>query len=542
MRSRVPATTLAMAAAIALVFATPAGAGVGGAAHKAPPAQRSAPRASPSTLPRTPIRHFIFLMQGGRTFDNYFGSYPGADGPPSGTCQAMMAGRPKDGCVRPFALSGIQAPPLNASGTVISRQYNDGAMNGFVSAYQEEGRNGTLAMGYYNRRELPFYWDTASNYVLFDHFFSSALQGTRVNRSYWVSAAPPPGGGQQIPASGYGRQLTIFDRLQAAGISWKFYVQDYNPNATYQTAPTADPNTQTVRVPLLNYARFVDSPVLRRHIAGMGQYYKDIADRTLPAVAYIASASDDERSGRSIPAAQDMIHNLVTQLMQSRYWDSSALMWSYDGSGGWYDNVAPPRAGSAQLGLRVPALLVSAYARKGQVNHTILDYTSALTFIERNWRLAPLTSRDARATSLAGAFDFAAAARPPVIMPAVTSTPAGVAGLRRVAPRGAIYGLYGAAAAVALLLFALAAIASAQTAKRRLATIPAARRPDRALDLDQGPDLNPVPPGGGTAFDATPGRPAGGADLDLDPGPPGKPGPEPGRASDPGTAPEVRIP
>ena len=538
MRSRVPATTLAMAAAIALVFATPAGAGVGGAARKAPQAQRSAPRAGP----RTPIQHFIFLMQGGRTFDNYFGSYPGADGPPSGTCQAMMAARPKDGCVRPFALPGIQAPTLNASGTVISRQYNDGAMNGFVSAYQEEGRNGTLAMGYYNRRELPFYWDTASNYVLFDHFFSSALQGTRVNRSYWVSAAPPPGGGQQVPASGYGRQLTIFDRLQAAGISWKFYVQDYNSNATYQTAPSAGPNTQTVRVPLLNYARFVDDPVLRKHIVGMGQYYKDVADRTLPAVAYIASASDDEQAARSIPAAQDMIHNLVTQLMQSPYWDSSALMWSYDGSGGWYDNVAPPRAGSAQLGLRVPALLVSAYARKGQVNHTVLDYTSALAFIERNWRLAPLTSRDARATSLASAFDFAAAPRPPVIMPAFTSAQAGVARPQRVAPRGAIYSLYGAAAAVALLLFVFAAMASAQTAKRRLAMIPAARRPDRALEPDHGPDLSLAPPAGGASFDSAPGPSAGDADFDLDPGPPGQTVPEPGRASDPGTAPEVRIP
>src|SRR5450631_462190 len=131
-------------------------------------------------------------------------------------------------------------------------------------------------------------------------------------------------------------------------------------------------------------------------------------------------------------------------------------MWSYDGSGGWYDNVAPPRAGSAQLGLRVPALLISAYARKGQVNHTVLDYTSALKFIERNWRLAPLTSRDARATSLASAFDFAAAARPPLIMP-VMSTQAGVARPQRVASRGAIYSLCGAAAAVALLLFVLAA-------------------------------------------------------------------------------------
>ena len=82
---------------------------------------------------------------------------------------------------------------------------------------------------------------------------------------------------------------------------------------------------------------------------------------------------------------------MVTQLMQSRYWDSSALMWSYDGSGGWFDDVRPPRVDGQTLGFRVPALLVSAYARKGQVNHTVLDYTSALKFIEQNWRLAPLT-------------------------------------------------------------------------------------------------------------------------------------------------------
>ena len=518
MNFRLPATALTMAV-IALALAPPAGAGAGGAARKAPQAQRSAPH--PRTTTRTPIKHFIFLMQGGRTFDNYFGSYPGAEGPPAGTCQARVVGSPREGCVEPFLLSGIQTPQLNADGTVISRQYNNGAMNGFVSAYQNEGRDGNLAMGYYDRRDLPFYWKVASSYVLFDHFFSSALQGTRVNRSYWVSAAPPPSGGQQIPADGYGNQLTIFDRLQAAGISWKFYVQDYHQNVTYQTAPGASPNAQTVRVPLLNYARFVDDPALRKHIVGMTQYYTDLADGTLPAVAYMASAADNERSPRSIPAAQNMIHNMVTQLMQSRYWDSSALMWSYDGSGGWYDNVAPPRAGSAQLGLRVPALLVSPYARKGQVNHTVLDYTSALRFIEQNWQLAPLTSRDARATSLASAFDFTAAPRPPVVIPVATSAVAGVAQPPRPAPVGTIYGLYGAAAAVALMLFILAAAATTPTARRRGGLIPAARRADHDVTFD----------------------PAAG---DTDPGlgpvrPPGEAAAEPGSVSDPGTMPDVRI-
>jgi phospholipase C len=459
-----------VAAALALAAAASATAAAAAAWPGTAVAATRADRPAAGTA--TPIRHFIFLMQGGRTFDNYFGSYPGADGPAAGTCQPRMAGSPKDGCVKPFLISGTQSQPLTASATVISRQYNKGAMNGFVSSYEREGRDGSLAMGHYNRQALPFYWDVASNYVLFDHFFSSALYGSRVNRSYWVCGAPPPYHGQQPPASGYGNQPTIFDRLQAAGISWKFYVQDYNPAATYQTASPASPNTQTVRVPLLNYARFVDDPALSKHIVGMDQYYTDLANGTLPAVAYLASASDNERSARSIPAAQNMMHDLVTQLMQSRYWDSSALMWSYDGSGGWYDNMPPPRAGTAHLGFRVPALLISAYARKGQVNHTVLDYTSALRFIEQNWRLAPLTSRDARAASLVSAFDFAAPPRPPAILPAIAASGAGVAQPPRAAPRGLIYAMYGAAAAVALLSVLAAAGSARARATGREARLP----------------------------------------------------------------------
>ena len=72
-------------------------------------------------------------------------------------------------------------------------------MNGFVAAYQRQGRNGATAMGYYDRRKLPFYWKRRSSYVLFDHFFSSAQYGIRNNRSYWVSAAPAPGGTGRDP-------------------------------------------------------------------------------------------------------------------------------------------------------------------------------------------------------------------------------------------------------------------------------------------------------------------------------------------------------
>jgi phospholipase C len=143
-------------------------------------------------------------------------------------------------------------------------------------------------------------------------------------------------------------------------------------------------------------------------------------------------------------------------------------MWSYDGSGGWYDGVRPPEMGSATVGLRVPALLVSAYARQGQVNHTVMDYTGALKFIEQNWRLGPLAARDAQANSLASAFDFAAGPRPPVLLHAGTA-PDAFPVTRPLSHHQvtAVYLLYGGAAAVSVLLLAVAALSSARSARPR---------------------------------------------------------------------------
>jgi phospholipase C len=165
---------------------------------------------------------------------------------------------------------------------------------------------------------------------------------------------------------------------------------------------------------------------------------------------------------------------MVTQLMLSRYWASSAFMWSYDGSGGWYDGVRPPVMGSATLGFRAPALLVSPYARRGQVNHTVLDYTGALKFIEQNWRLAPLAARDAHSNSLTSALNFAAGPRPPVLLHGTTPDPLPVT--RPLSDRllALIYVLYGGAAAVIVLVVAFVAWRSARSQRRR-PPAPAAR-------------------------------------------------------------------
>jgi phospholipase C len=426
----------------------------------------------------TPIKHFVFLMQGGRTFDNYFGTYPGADGLQAGTCQPLAAGDPKGKCVKPFLLDNAERAPLGANGTIIANQWDGGKMDGFVAAFQQQGRDGARAMGYYNAQELPFYWEAAQNYVLFDHFFSATPYGIRDNRSYWVSASPAPGGTGRIPAGGYGNLQTIFDRLQAAGVSWKFYVQGYNHTQTYQSSSPTSSETQTARVPLVDFRRFTHDPSLASHIADLSQYYRDLQAGTLPAVAYVASSSgDDERSAQSITAGQSLVGTMTTQLMESRYWDSSALMWSYDGSGGWFDGVRPPKADGQTLGFRVPALLVSAYARKGQVNHTVLDYTSALKFIEQNWGLASLTARDAHANSLGSAFDFAAGPRPPVLLragpaSALDAFPAAHSLTHRQVT--AVYVLYGGAAAATVALLVIAVVSTSLAARRRARRVSAA--------------------------------------------------------------------
>jgi phospholipase C len=437
--------------------------------------------AAPSVSPRaaqhratqhqavTPVKHFVFLMQGGRSFDNYFGTYPGADGLSAGTCQLRVTGKPAAGCVKPFLLGGGHLPSLGANNTIIANQYNGGKMDGFVAAYQRQGRDGATAMGHYDDRTLAFYWKVARDYVLFDHFFSSNQYGIRNNRSYWLSAVPAPGGTGRIPAAGYGDQLTIFDRLQAAGVSWKFYAQDYNRTQTYQSASPANPETQTSRVPLVDFYRFTHDPALASHIVGLDQYYKDLQAGTLPAVAYVASSSGyDERSARSISLGQGLVRTMITQLMLSRYWGSSAFMWSYDGPGGWYDGVRPPAMGSATVGFRVPALLVSAYARQGQINHTVLDYTGALKFIEQNWQLDPLADRDARSSSLTSAFDFSASPRPAVLVHAgAAPDPLPVTHPLSHHQVTVVYVLYGGAVAVSVLLLAFAVLSSARSARRR---------------------------------------------------------------------------
>ena len=407
------------------------------------PALADGPSKAEQLSTTTPIKHYVVLMHEKHSFDNYFGSRPGVDGVPSGTCMPHPAAG-KNVCVRPFHIGGKAVVDLGHNRGIFEGEYNAGKMNGFLSAFDSQKGVGDLAMGYYDASDIPFYWNIADNYVLFDRLFTSAAGGSVWNHMFWLTGTPGNPAADTLLPRGFDAVPTILDRLQAAGVSWKFYVQNYKPQVTFRTPGAGDQGSQIVWVPPLNYNRFLDDPALHSHIVDMSEYYKDVANNTLPAVSYMVPSGASEHPPGSIQAGETFVRTLINSLMRSTAWKSSAFMWTYDDWGGWYDHVAPPKVDRWGYGFRSPGLLVSPYAKKGFVDHTTLDFTSELKFIETNWRLRPLAARDAAANNITSAFDFQRPPRVPVML-GRSRTPPPVVPTKR----GAVYLAYGAAILVA---------------------------------------------------------------------------------------------
>jgi phospholipase C len=354
--------------------------------------------------------------------------------------------------VRPFPIGGRSIADLGETPALHDAEVDGGKMDGFVAAVAPHG-GGTQAMGYYDAHDIPYYWNVADNYVLFDRMFASSTGGSAENHMFWVTGTPGDAEPSALPSAASDGVPTIFDRLQQAGISWKFYAQDYQPGATVRSPRTPRTTSQLTRIPLLRFSRFLDDPALNSHIADVSQYYLDAKNGTLPAVSFLVPSGSGEHPPSSIAAGQRFVSSMVNALMSSSAWRSSAFMWTYDGWGGWYDHVRPPAVDRYGYGVRVPALLVSPYARKGYVDSTTLDFTSELKFIEDNWGVAPLAARDKAANDLTSALDFTAPPRPAVFLGASRSGPPPPGGRT-----GAVYPAYGLALLLASSLVALAAV------------------------------------------------------------------------------------
>ncbi|MCX6068784.1 MAG: alkaline phosphatase family protein [Chloroflexi bacterium] len=402
---------------------------------------------------KTPIKHLVVIMQENHTFDNYFGTYPGADGFPAGLKMPVDTQNPDAGYVEPWHLGDSTITDLSHSASTFKEQMNGGKMDAFVSALNRRNQDGRIALGYYDGSDIPYYWNLADNYVLFDRFFSSAKDGSFANHMYWVAAVPPVAERGRALSDHLAGLPTIFDRLQAAGVSWKFYVQNYDASINYRNlGSVGNRASQVVWVPLLNFDRFLDDPELSSHIVDLNQYYQDARNGTLPAVAYIIPSGASEHPPQNPGTGQRFVKTLIQELMRSSAWSSSAFMLLYDDWGGWYDHVVPTNVDEYGYGPRIPAILVSPYARKGYIDSTELDFTSVLKFIEENWSLAPLAERDAKANNFLSAFDFTQAPRQAEFLSLERANTA----LVKKDPASVIYTVYGLGLLVSFLAIAFA--------------------------------------------------------------------------------------
>ena len=409
--------------------------------------------ASTATTPTasTAIKHIFVIVEEGHSFDNYFGTFPGANGINPGKVRIPSDPKAPSSQVLSMHAIGSRSPGvLTADFTAARTALNGGAMNGFASAQSRVGNDQNAPLGYYTREQLDAYWQLASSYTLMDQFYSSALGGSIDNHLYLVA-------GQAVPASelkspkGY-IVPTIFDRLDASHLSWRAYVRHYDPTLNYRRVGAyANFVPQVVRVPMLNMPSIVDNPARFANLTDQSNLFRDLrSESTTPGVSYIYPASDSERAPDPITLGEQRVASIVSAIQRSPAWTSSAIFVTWSDWGGYYDHVRPPVVDSHGYGFRVPTIVISPYARPGFVDHTTSDFTSILKFIETTYNLAPLTNHDRAASSLTEAFDFTRKPFAPALVETQTSTVA------RGIPVLAVVVFYGASVAVAGILLLLA--------------------------------------------------------------------------------------
>ena len=403
----------------------------------------------------TPIQHVIFLVKENRTFDHYFGQYPGADGATEGgTLTCTDAGCQPGPTIPLKPAPYIQPHDITHGFASGLYSINGGKMNGFNIIGEGRDLSGYVQ---HSRQTLPNYWKLADRFVLADRFFTSMYGPTFPEHLYTVAAqsygvvdnktnADTTGNycdddqeytkrfplesltsddiktimkleenitsdipNQLFSIANYWEDTrTCFDikvlpdELEKAGVSWKYYAN----------ADVWMNGLQSIR-----HVRF--GPMWKR-VQPPDQILTDIQNAKLPAVSWLIppeGINEHPGAGTNVCDGENWTVEYLNAIMHSDYWPSTAVVIVWDDFGGFYDHVVPPHYDIMGLGPRTPALIISPWTRQGDnpdggaIDSTTYEFSSVLRFIEELHGLHPMTDRDAQADPLSGAFDFTRAPR-----------------------------------------------------------------------------------------------------------------------------------
>jgi phospholipase C len=424
--------------------------------------------------PLSDIEHVIFVMQENRSFDHYFGRYrKPARGFEDPKVLRQPGGRPvfdqrgyspekgaadDDAFLPPWHLNTRDLASFAECVDDIThawgpqhRALDSGRMDDWLKVHLAEDGNriGPSTMGYYDRRDLPFYYALADAFTLCDGYFCSVIGPTDPNRVMWFSATIDPDGEHGGPVldtnvlnrivgpgnrRGQYTWTTMPEVLQEAGVSWKVY-SDATSDALLNPLPYFKAyNRPGTPFFAAAYAGLRENTVLGEKPV-LGTFQLDVIADKLPQVSWLFPSFEACEHPSAPPSLGEAFISQVlnTLVRHPRVWEKTAMFVMYDENGGFFDHVAPPTAppgtpgeyltaahlpaaadgirGPVGLGFRVPMMVLSPYSRGGLISSDTFDHTSQLKFLETRFGTeVPNLSAWRRKTvgDLTSAFNFAA--------------------------------------------------------------------------------------------------------------------------------------
>jgi phospholipase C len=381
------------------------------------------------------LRHIVFLIKENRSFDTYFGTFPGADG--------ATSGKTSDGKTVQLSRTPDNMPyDIGHSWNDAIKAMDDGKMDRFDQV--AHGTLGGLLLPYtqLTKAEIPNYFAYAHNFVLADRMFSSLKGPSFPNHLYTVAAQA--GGAVNNPvrrrnttasfSSSVGSSpdyiwgcdaddatvdvidekgnrkerpcfdfQTVVDSLENAHVTWKYYAPGFGQFGYQWSALDA-----------VKHIR--QGPLWQTNVVPDTQFVQDALNGKLPAVSWLVTGRASEHPPFSTCVGENWTVQQLNAVMQGPDWNSTVVFLTWDDFGGFYDHVAPPKIDFYGLGPRVPLLIISPFARKGFVSHSTYEFSSFLTFLEKRFNLPPLSERDQHANDMFDSFDFSQQPLSPLIL------------------------------------------------------------------------------------------------------------------------------
>jgi phospholipase C len=356
---------------------------------------------SAATLKKIPLEHVVVMMKENRSFDHLFGKL-GKGQPDSEPIPADFSNLDADGnAVAPFHLETTCEPiDPGHQWDEMHAQVSGGKMDGFVTSAASTASpgpsDGHFAMGYYEESDLPFYYFLAKTYALADRHFPSVRSGTWANRDYLYCGTSD--GVKNTLSDGFpGPSVqTIFDIMDAQGVTWGVYADN---------AP-------------LSFA--LGWGLTHRGVHPVQELIDGFGSGTLPSVVFVDGRLnvEDDHPPADVQVGEAWAKQIYDAAVGSALWEKTALIFTFDEGGGFFDHVPPPddacvaRPGNDkdadffELGVRVPLVAISPWARRHTVSHVRHEHTSITRLIELVFDLPAMTKRDANSDALLDLFDF----------------------------------------------------------------------------------------------------------------------------------------